>query len=126
MTIHFNYESDPIGVFAVCTGVVTGAEIISANEEVSKCDECVYHLLDFSSAIKIDISLEEMHKIAIQDNSIRKSAALEKIAMVGDLNMLEKTFKEYEQFSRDWVGRNKPYVTKLFQNINEARDWINS
>ena len=63
MTIYFIYVSNPIGVIATCTGTVTGEEIISVNEEVSKYG---YHLLDCTKAEKINISLEEMQKLQIK------------------------------------------------------------
>jgi len=126
MTIHFQYETNPIGIYVTCAGIVTGEEIVTANEDVSKCVNCHYQLLDFTEAKKINISIEEMHKISIQDSFITESYRLEKIALVGEAKFLKQILETYEFFSKVWVGRRKPYITKLFQTMSEARIWVSS
>ena len=105
MPLHIRYESNPFGVVVTCTGIITGEEIIKANVEVSKCKKCVYQLMGFTEAKTINISLEEMHKIAIQDSTINEYYNLKKIALVGNMHSLKQVFELYELFSGKWVGR---------------------
>ena len=126
MSLHIRYEDNPFGVVVTCTGIITGEEIIKANKEVSKCKKCVYQLMDFTEVETINVSLEEIHKIAIQDNAIDEHYDLIKIALVGNISTLKQLLESYELFSGKWVGRKKPYETRLFNLVSEANDWINA
>jgi aspartate carbamoyltransferase regulatory subunit len=124
MTIEIIWKKNPDGVHAVCTGHITGQELIKMNEELARYTEPYYQLIDFTAAQYIDYTPEDMHIIALQDKFISTEASLEKIAIVGPKAVLNNIGSIYEVYSKVWVGRTKQLESQTFHSIEEAKSWI--
>jgi len=118
---------DPPGINLTFSGLVTGREIISTNEEIlSKYPECRYQLWNLLDADSLQVSPEELHTIALQDRSLSIRAHIKKVAIVGNPKIIESLASSYEVFSKSWVGRPNHFVSQTFSDISVAMDWISS
>ena len=106
------------------SGNITGTELIAINGELIKNTDYISQIWDYLSADKIEISLEEMHKISIQDSSLSQNSKLQKVAIVVTEELARGLDKIYEQFSEDWVGRPHRFDSKSFRTLDEATEWI--
>lgn len=125
MSIKIKFENSSQGILLICSDIVTGDELIEANNKILSESNVVYQICDFSTAKDIRIDIEQMHKIAIQDNSYPADSKLSHMAFVGDTLKWKTLSESYEQMSKDWVGRRTKFVTAMFENLEEARNWIN-
>ena len=124
MSVQIKLENDDKGVVFICDGIVTADELIDATGEIQSNKNIQYQLCDFSRAKDIRIDIEQMHKIAIQDNSYTIDSKLSHILFVGDISKWKHLYESYEQMSKDWVGRRTGFTTAIFNNIEEARIWL--
>ena len=124
MPVTIQYQDDPTGVVLLYTGIVTGDDIMRANDEIADCEECTYQLSDFSGATGVKVSPAEMHRIAIQDCSIPSHYKLEKAAMVGNKDKYARLVDLYYLFAEVWVGKQRQYETRTFDTVEEARQWL--
>ena len=124
MPIQICYESNPSGVVAKGIDTVTGSEFLTANQELIDCNQCTYQIIDMSEASLFQISMEELHQVAIQDRKINKTYALEKMAIVGDDEIVKDVYQTFEFFSLTWVGRYKPFTSRFFNGLQDARAWV--
>ena len=118
----FQFNSDQSKVVILLSGNVTGKEIITINNELIKNTDCVSQIWNFLKAVKIEISLEEMHEIAIQDRSLPANSMLKKVAMVVTRELSKGLDELYELFSKKWVGRPHYFESQTFFNFNEANE----
>lgn len=112
------------GVVVRCDGNVTGRELIEVNDLVSTEQAYRYQLWDFSDADSIEVSFEEIHKLAIQDSSIPRDCDLQAVLIVGTQTGLANLADTYETFSLKWVGRQRHYRTEMLTSLPEAREWL--
>lgn len=124
MPIEIQYNSNPKGVIVVLSGTVGGQEIIAANAEVAQALDASFQLWDFSAVADLEISPEEMHKIAAQDGSIPEQAKLTKIAVVGPRKVFHGLDEVYHVYSGSWIGRRKAFESKSFESLDEAWKWL--
>jgi len=124
MPVDIQYQSDPVGVVLVYSGDVTGKDIIGVNDKIAECQDCTYQLSDFTAVTHLKISVKEMHRIAIQDCSIPPHYKLMKSALVGNMARYSTLTDLYYMFLEIWVGKQRKYKTKSFDNVEHARQWI--
>lgn len=124
MPVDVQYLTDPTGVILVYTGVITGKDIIDVNDKLADCRDCVYQLSDFTTIERLNISIKEMHRIAIQDCSIPPYYALTKMALVGNTSKYDRFIDLYYVFLEIWVGKHRKYQTKTFDDVGDARQWV--
>lgn len=124
MPVNVEYKTNPTGVILLYSGFITGIDIINVNNEIADCRDCVYQLSDFTSIEQLDISIKEMHRIAIQDCSIPPYYSLTKMALAGSTSKYARFIDLYYLFLEIWVGKHRKYETKTFDNIDEARQWV--
>lgn len=124
MPVDIQYHSNPIGVVILYTGAITGIDIIGVNDKIADCQDCIYQLSDFTAVESLNISVKEMHRIAIQDCSIPPYYKLTKSALVGNTTKYAMLADLYYVFVEIWVGKRRKYRTKIFDNVKDARQWI--
>lgn len=124
MSIQIKLENNDKGVVFVCDGIVTADELINATAAIQSNNNIQYQICDVSKAKDIRIDTEQMHKIAIQDNSYPPGSKLSHILFVGDISKWKHLYESYEQMSKEWVGRRTGFSTAIFNNIEEARIWL--
>ena len=121
-TILINSEQNRVVI--QFSGNITGTELIDINGELIKNTGFISRIWDYLRADNIKISLEDMHKIAIQDSSLSQKSKLQKVAIVVTKELARGLDEMYEQFSKDWVGRPHYFESKTFSSINEANEWV--
>lgn len=124
MPVKLQYESEPAGIVGVFSGIVTGKDLISINQEASECQECLFQLWDFTAVSSLTVSPKEVHQIALQDRLIPKNAKLSKVALVGSREIFSGIDEVYHIFSEKWVGRNKRFQSQTFEAVKDARLWL--
>lgn len=124
MTTELQYQDNPAGVTMVFYGDVTGKELIDANNRIADCKECTYQLTDFTGMKKLDISMEELHRVAIQDCTVPPDSKLKKLAIVGDTKRYARLIDLYYLFVNVWVGKSRNYETRTFNDLEDARKWL--
>lgn len=124
MAIELQYENDHTGVVVVCTGQVTGDEIMQTNDVINPDLELQYHIWDFSAVQNIKVSIKQIHRIAMQDNIIPMESRMTHAAFIGNLKLWKHLYDAYDRISRVWVGRRTRFATEVFETMEQARDWI--
>lgn len=124
MSIQIELEENGKGVVFICSGIVTAEELIDATDTIISNSNIHYQICDFSNAKDIRIDLQQMHKIAIQDNSYPLDSKLSHIVFVGDISKWKILYESYEQMSKEWIGRRTGFTTAVFDNIEEAKKWL--
>ena len=124
MPAKFYLHENKVGIELQLTGNVTGQEMISINKEACKYLDCRFQIWNFLNANTVNISAAEMHQIAIHDNSVSAYMKTEKVALVGNKEVLEGVGEMYETFSNLWVGRPKQYVSRFFTSMKDANEWV--
>ncbi len=125
MSVELIFEENDTGVLIMCTGHVSGGELIKANDILIPKQNVVYQIWDFSLAKEVQIEIEQIHRAAIQDDSFPESSSLTHIAFVGDTNKWGHIYETYEHMSKTWVGRHIKFSSAMFESMDEAREWIN-
>ena len=121
-TIHLN--SDQTRVVIQLSGKVTGKEIIAINDNLIKNTNCVSQIWDFLKTENVDISIKEIHNIAMQDRFLPDSSILKKVAIVATKEISKGLDELYEHFSLNWVGRSHNFKSESFTSFNEANEWV--
>jgi hypothetical protein len=125
LSVRIIHSGEPCGgVIVRCDGVVTGKELVEVNDLVATEPGQRYQLWDFSNADCVDITLDEIQKLAIQDSSIPKESNLQAVLIVGKQHSLLQLADTYETFSSKWVGRRRNYKTEMLPTMPEAKKWL--
>ena len=125
MSVRIISSGEPCGgVIVRCDGIVTGKELVEVNDTVSHELGQRYQLWDFTDADFVQVSFDEIQKLAIQDSSIPRDCELQAVLIVGSSRSLENLTDTYETFSKRWVGRQRQYKTEMFETLSEARNWL--
>ena len=114
-------EADGLTVW-IETGVVTGTEIIRANEGMyGKAPPGTHHrqLLDYSEVERFDVDNEEVRRIAEQDLSAAANHSSIRIAVVGLRDQVFGLARMWEVYVE---GAN--IETKVFRSLSAAREWL--
>ena len=123
MPITLKYINDGVGVEFVCSGLVTGAEIIEANKKIYGTTEKIlkqkYQLIDRTQCTEYHITAEQMKNIAKQDKEAAKHNSTVIMVFVA-------TNAQQFGVSRMWqehVGESG-FLTKIFRNRKSADKWL--
>lgn len=120
-TLHHDTRRN--GVTISFTGSVSGEEIIEVNTAMTAQRNLVTQIWDFSEAGTIDVTPQQMHRIALMDSALPPGAALQKVALV--LPVTLRAFGDmYERYSEKWVGRPQGFESRIFSSAGEAREWV--
>ena len=122
MPVKISYRDDG-GVVLDAEGIVTGEELIEWNNAIYETDEKTaklkYQFCDFTKVENFEISNNELHRIAGQD---QKAATLNShmlIAIVGADDLIFGLGRMWEAFVGD-----VPFETKVFRDVEEAESWL--
>lgn len=127
VSVRILYNGETCGGIVVrCDGVVTGRELVEANDLVSTEPKQRYQLWDFTDTRALEITFDEIHKLAVQDANIDKDSELQAILIVGSSRTLENLTQAYESFSSKRSDGHRPFNTKMLGTVSEARAWLSA
>jgi len=124
MTIIRNQISTPSGFLYVLSGETTSEELIGISNEVRFEEDTVFAILDFTNASLNSLSLSDIHQIAIKDTSFPDTHSFKKLALVGLTGSGLWLAETYRLFTEKWILKRNDYETRIFDKIDEAKDWI--
>lgn len=110
------------GVYWKYYGHVSGDEVVEASASIygdPRFDNLHYKLVDFTDVEILDMSAEQILKIASQHDAARLSNPKIKNALISNTN----TEQALIQF-RDFFNERESWEVQIFENIKEANDWI--
>ena len=122
MPIELKYVNDVAGVEFVCTGRVTGAEIIEANNSVYRHEGFVklkYQLIDRTDCTDYQVSNAEIEQIARQDLEAAKINPNMIVVFVATTDLQYGLTRMYQAH----VG-NLGFETELFRDRSRAIQWL--
>jgi len=124
MPVELHYRDEGRGVVVVGSDTVTGAELLATNDEIyspGRLSRLEYQLVDFSHVQNVEISSDEIRRLAAQD----AQAAREKPGLL--LVVVPRTDLGFG-LSRMWAGnvelsgaRIEPHVCR---SVQEAEEWL--
>ncbi|UCE90238.1 MAG: STAS/SEC14 domain-containing protein [Pseudomonadota bacterium] len=124
MPFAVSYTTDPVGLVATFTGEVTGEEIITHLNQIAERKDMVYRLGDMRAVTNVKVTLPELHKMAILECSVPQDFKLHKLALVGDRLKYRWFVDTYFFFVEVWIGKRRKYETKVFDNMEDAYEWL--
>jgi hypothetical protein len=124
MTISRDHVTLPLGNLYVLTGETTAEELIGISDELRAETDIVFAILDFTNASLDSLSMPDLHRIAIRDTSFPDTHSFEKLALVGLTGPGRWLAETYKIFTEKWIRKNNDYETKIFDRIDEAKDWV--
>jgi hypothetical protein len=122
MPIQIIYIDDGIGVEFICSGVVTGADIIAANKEIYRNENFSkqrYQILDRTNCTKFDVSHQEIIIIAEQDKTAAKTNPNIITAFISVSPMQYGISRMYQAYVGD-----EGFLTEVFRDRESAEKWI--
>lgn len=122
MPITVKYLQSGAGVVYVGSGVVTGREIISANEEIYARHRLLpqkYQLCDLLKVERFDVSEQELATLAGQDIAASKINPDVFVAIVAERDVISGLAHVWEEL----VGDSQ-FDTSVFSTMAEADTWI--
>lgn len=111
------------GLIGVGAGALTGQQIIDANRVVYATEEqtlaCVHQIHDYRRVETIDISVNDIRRMAELDKRV---ARINPNIIVAVVTGSDVGFG----LSRIWQGYTNeyPFVSKVFRSMSEARIWL--
>ncbi len=124
MTVSRNQVETPLGFFYVLTGETTSKELIGISNELRIDENVVFATLDFTNASLNNLSLSDIHRVAIKDTSFPDTHSFDKLALIGLTGSGLWLAQTYRLFTEKWILKRHNYETKIFDKIDEAKDWI--
>lgn len=119
-----NWEKN--GIYWQLSGVVTSEEIFNFTNSFyqdPKSDTIKYQIVDCLNIIKFELSDNTMKEVAALDYAASLSIHNIKVALLindSDSKTINQTYINYlHTFNSDWV-------VKIFDNLNDARQWVSA
>lgn len=125
MSYQITTESNPAGVVIAFSGVVSGAEIITLNDQLASDESfsrCRYQVWDFSDATRLDITIDELRSVAFRDMDASAINPNLKIAIVGGQRLFRGRDEIFQTLEEVWTM----YKPKVFLDAETARKWASS
>lgn len=122
MPIQIKYIQSGFGVEFIGSGVVTGAHIIEANNEIYRNENFTrqrYQIVDRTECTEFQVSIEEIRIIAKQDMSAAKINPHIIIALISTTDHQHGMSRVYHGY----VGENG-FLTEIFKDRKSAEEWI--
>lgn len=119
---HTNLWEDR-GVIRHFTGCVTGEEIINSNLKMhgdARFDDLAYIINDLIDVEECVITEDELVMLSVTDAVAEHSNKFLKIAIVATNMSIIDLANSYCEFMTD-----NTYATQVFNDMNDAFDWIN-
>jgi len=126
MSVHSRQLGDPSGILYVLTGDTSAEDLIGISDEIRANGDRVFAILDFSNTTLNNLSLTDIHQIAIRDTSFPETHGFEKLALVGLSGAGRWLAESYKLFTESWIMKRNDYETRLFDELDEAAAWLNT
>ena len=124
MPIQIKYIHDGIGIEFIGSGVVTGAEIKEARQEIYR-DEVLqklrYQIVDRTDITEFDVSNEDIRSMAEKDKTIAKDHPDIVVAIVSASDLQYGISRMYQAHAGE-----SAFVTEIFRDRESADKWIES
>jgi hypothetical protein len=122
MPIQLNYLDGGFGVEFICTGIVTGPDIIEANKIIYSNENFTiqkYQIIDRTNCSRYEVSNEEMKIIVEQDIAATKINPNIIVALISSSDLQYGMSRVYHAL----VGDNG-FLTEVFRDRKTAEEWI--
>ena len=126
MSVHSRQLDDPSGILYVLTGDTSAKDLIGISDDIRANEDRVFAILDFSNTTLNNLSLTDIHQIAIKDTSFPETHSFEKLALVGLSGAGRWLAESYKFFTESWIMKRNDYETRLFDELDEAAAWLNT
>jgi hypothetical protein len=116
-------EGEGRGILVTWQGIVSGEDILAANEEMYAKNErrqFRYQIWDFLEAVRLDISEDQILMAAYQDKHAAASNPNQIVALVGTGSFFAGADRCYSIYAKVWSG----FESQTFLTMSEAREWI--
>ena len=125
MSIRLKNLDAGLGVVFIGEGTVTGEEIIRANRTILSFGERIktskYCIIDYSDAVKYDVSTSEIEMIAAQDKEISEYVPEYFVAIVAKKNLEFGVSRMWETVVQ---VKGLKWETMVFKDRADAEEWI--
>lgn len=122
MPIQIKSIDGGIGVEFIGSGIVTGADIITANKENyrnEKFSKQKYQIVDRTEFAEYQVSTEEIQIIAEQDKAAAKTNPNIIIALISKTDLQYGISRMYQAYVGD-----SGFLTEIFRDRKSAEEWI--
>jgi len=114
------------GVCWQLSEIVTTQELFELTNEFyenPKSDTVSYQIVDCLNVERFELGSETMLEIAALDYAASLSIGNIKVALVGKNPQIKMINEEYLEYSARF---NSNWTIKIFENMNDARDWVST
>jgi hypothetical protein len=122
MAIQINCLDNGIGIEIIASGIVTGEEIIKAQEEVyneENLQKQKYQIIDRTHCTEYQVSSEDIERISDIDNRASEVNSYIIIAVVSSTPLQYGMTRMWQAYIKE-----DRFVTKIFADRKSADEWI--
>ena len=122
MTVQINYPDNGIGIEIIASGIVTGEEIIKAQEEIyneENLQKQKYQIIDRTHCTEYQVSSEDIERISDIDNRASEVNSYIIIAVVSSTPLQYGMTRMWQAYIKE-----DRFVTKIFADRKSADEWI--
>ena len=122
MTIQINYPDNGIGIEIIASGIVTGEEIIKAQDEIyneENLQKQKYQIIDRTHCTEYQVSSEDIEKNSDIDNRASEVNSYIIIAVVSPTPLQYGMTRMWQAYIKE-----DRFVTKIFVDRKSADEWI--
>ena len=122
MAIQINYLDNGIGIEIIASGIVTGEEIIKAQEEVyneENLQKQKYQIIDRTHCTEYQVSSEDIERISDIDNRASEVNSYIIIAVVSSTPLQYGMTRMWQAYIKE-----DRFMTKIFSDRKSADEWI--
>jgi hypothetical protein len=122
MAIQINYLDNGIGIEIIASGIVTGDEIIKAQEEIyneENLQKQKYQIIDRTHCTEYQVSSEDIERISDIDNRASEVNSYIIIAVVSSTPLQYGMTRMWQAYIKE-----DRFVTKIFADRKSADEWI--
>jgi hypothetical protein len=122
MAIQINYLDNGIGIEIIASGIVTGEEIIKAQEEIyneENLQKQKYQIIDRTHCTEYQVSSEDIERISDIDNRASEVNSYIIIAVVSSTPLQYGMTRMWQAYIKE-----DRFMTKIFVDRKSADEWI--
>ena len=123
MAYEISFENSGRGAVLRFSGDVSGSEVLEAAREMYDADTKLrlrYQIVDLTGASSLDISENQLRRIAFLDKQAASKNPRQIVALVGSNEIFAGSDKNYAIYTEVWAG----FSTEFFTSMAEVRDWV--
>ena len=122
MAIQINHLDNGIGIEILASGIVTGEEIIKAQEEIyneENLQKQKYQIIDRTHCTEYQVSSEDIERISDIDNRASEVNSYIIIAVVSSTPLQYGMTRMWQAYIKE-----DRFMTKIFVDRKNADEWI--